>query len=141
MDEFQKLIQYPEVENLDIIKVHNALGQIISDQNISKLFRSDARKLQAVIRNLCRNPKKPSLLMVLLAISSFSFGRKVSDKIIFYSSRNEFYQTVKNFHYFAVNDLTEELDVFTLNDGPSCFSPKIRALAKRKRITLPNLKS
>ena len=141
MDEFQKLISYPDVENLDIVKVHHALGQIIVDQTVAKLFRSDARKLQAVLRNLCRSESKPSMMMVLLAIASFSFGRKVSDKIIFYSSRKDFYKPIRNSNFYTVNDLADEMDIVTFNDEPTCFSPKIRALAKRKRITLPNLKS
>ena len=86
MESLQKQISFPEVENLDLAKVHKTLGAIISDESASKLFRSDARKLIAVLRNLSRNLGEPSLLTVLLSIAGFSFGRPVSNKIVSYTS-------------------------------------------------------
>ena len=135
MEHLEKITTFPRVNELSVEELFRALGGIISDQTQPDIFRSDARKCLALLQNLRRESVSLSMISVLMALSSYSIGRNVAKKLIFYSSKNEYYLPMKSNFSLDVEMLEPKLAKTKLN---SCnYSPKLLQLAKSKGLKLP----
>ena len=144
MENFENQISFPAIKDLDLSKVDKLLSDILQNKSVPRRSKSDARKLMALIRNIKREFPQPPMLLVFMAIASFPIGRKISDKIIFYSSHCEFYKPMPSGYirnnFMDIDDLENGLTDLTIGDS-ACFSPNIRRIAMRKNIKLPCTRS
>lgn len=131
MERFEFLTTFPQTNNLDLKEIYEALGAIIVDKSAHRLHRSDARKAMAVVRNISRNVSEPSKLYVLLALSAFSIGKKIKDKIIFYTAQIEYCVRIQSHNFFRQAEMELDFNRMTLQN---CFhqSPRKRFKPTRR---------